>query len=229
MVPCIAFTSSWTIAIPRPVPLYFVRAVLCSCVKGLYRLFSIKSRLIPIPSSCTFISKTVLFSLFPSISETIVCTCPFSLEYLIALLRRLSSILRKCITLSMRKRCWTWSSRMIKSMFPSCSLPITIACTFSNSSSREKATCSNSISLLSSLLISRTSLSIDWRWPDAISILSKHSLIRCGFVIFFRMIPDIPTIPFNGVRTSWDIWERNSDFARLARSAFTLESSRFFW
>lgn len=51
MLPPIWLTSSLTMDIPRPVPLYWVRASADSWVKGLNSWFSRKSRLMPMPVS----------------------------------------------------------------------------------------------------------------------------------------------------------------------------------
>ena len=51
MLPPIWLTSSLTMDIPRPVPLYWVRASADSWVKGLNSWFSTKSRLMPMPVS----------------------------------------------------------------------------------------------------------------------------------------------------------------------------------
>ena len=82
---------------------------------------------------------------------------------------------------------------------------------------------------LSILDMSSTSLMRTSRCLEERLIFLRHSTTLASFPAFCRAMRVMPMTPFMGVRISWDMRERNSLLARLARSARTVASSSFRW
>ena len=93
--------------------------------------------------------------------------------------------------------------------------------TFSISSGRSKGPILGVIFPLSILDISRTSLiRLSRCWLES-SIFFRQSSIFSGSFIWEKAIFVMPTMAFIGVRISWLMRERKSDFARFAFSALS--------
>jgi len=205
---------------PRPVPATFFVSVRCSCANG-SNTCGRNSGLMPMPLSSTIMRRLKPFSAGSSRS-TEACTVPPSGVYLIALESRFSRIF--CI---LSRSTWTTASGLTASMlesrwirFRSAEGPSAVRT--ARISSPAGTSCSSSTALpLSMRDISSVSLirSIS-RFPD-VSIFFRYSCFFAALVSFSASRVK-PMMPLSGVRRSWDMLERNSDFAWLARSASSL-------
>ena len=111
-----------------------------------------------------------------------------------------------------------------------------MAARFRVNAAKSKAFFFNMAFPLSILDISKISLMSASRNLAEFSTLSRQSRTRSGSSHDSLAMESIPMIAFMGVRMSWDMRERKSDLARLARSAISRalrssseRSSSFFW
>ena len=168
------------------------------------------------PVSATDISIVAAPSAAPR-HRAAIATCPEPVN-LIALLIRLSTTWRSRAS-SPTSAAGIWSSTMARTSSPFLSAcPSKMLTTSSTSAGSEKACASSSTLPASSLERSRMSLSRRSR----LLLESWIEMARCSDSLSsfeFASTADNPITAFIGVRISWLIIARNSDFARLAAVA----------
>ena len=215
--PAMPSTSARVIVRPRPVPPYLRVVVTSACSKLLNRRCCASCEM-PMPVSSTSISSSSRpVSVEPQATRS--STVPTSVN-LSALPIRLSRIWRSRIG-SPRSHCGTFGSTSLSSERPSScarrSSSSTSECTISR---RSKSTDSKPILPASIFEKSRMSLMM----ASSASALPSASETRerDGAGIGSRSPScSMPMMPDSGVRSSWLIVARNSDFARVASSALS--------
>ena len=213
--PPICSTSPLTITRPRPVPPYWRVIEASAWLKSLKTLccWSFDK---PIPVS---LISTLIFAIFRSISvlEIVILMWPAGVN-LMALFNRLVRIcLSRRPSLSTASGVPAW---MIKASSSSFSLALGArSCMVSSTTSRRLTGAVSSTNLpASNLEKSSMSLMMANRLLAELWMVSMASRWRCSSSDFNNILLN-PIIPLSGVRISWLVLAKNSDFIRLALSA----------
>ena len=235
--PPINSTNCLEIARPKPVPPYFLVVEASTWVKD-WNSFFWSPGAIPIPVSLTLNSRKSE-RLLPSFNgwifsknfwsplavnnpgilpvETSITTSPTSVN-LIALLIKLVSICRNRAASPLIRSGTSLSISATNSIPFSCAGVANKSSTSSRQILRSNSIVSKRISPASSLERSRISLMMDSKFcPLSFSVCTKSSCSGVSCVFSSKSV--IPITPFIGVRISWLIFAKNSDFIRDASRA----------
>ena len=218
ILPCIKSTNFLVIARPKPVP-SIVTFSSKSNLSNLLNNLSIFFSFIPIPVSSTDIIKRHILSF---ITELILNSIHPSLVYLIALVNIFTHICLIRPASPYNTAGIVESKLVLNSIGFSPSLPW-----HKDTNSSRIFLVLYSLLTISNLLasifeISKMPLTISSKLSEAITISRTPSLALSGISLSSKSKLLNPTIAFNGVLISWDIFDKKSVFAALALSACSL-------